>query len=172
MKTTSTDLFFLIKSLSKAERAYFKKYAKRFSDEDTLSLKLFEEIEKQCDSDSEYNEEIIRERLNKIQNVNQLSVAKNYLYDLVLKSLLTAQSEKSLDDKFDKYVAQAELLLNKTLFDQSMKILKKAKKIAYEYENYMKLFNILQIEKNLVFEKIIRILKNFRMIYLLRNFTV
>ena len=153
MKTTSTDLFFLIKSLSKAERAYFKKYAKRFSDEDTLSLKLFEEIEKQCDSDSEYNEEIIRERLNKIQNVNQLSVAKNYLYDLVLKSLLTAQSEKSLDDKFDKYVAQAELLLNKTLFDQSMKILKKAKKIAYEYENYMKLFNILQIEKNLLFEK-------------------
>lgn len=154
MKTSSTDLFFLIKSLSKAERAYFKKYAKRYSDEDTLSLKLFEEIEKQCESDSEYNEEIIRERLNKIQNVNQLSVAKNYLYDLVLKSLLTAQSEKSLDDKLDKYIAQAELLMNKTLFDQSMKILKKAKKIAYGYENYTKLYTILQIEKNLFFEKV------------------
>jgi len=153
VKTSSTDLFFLIKSLSKAERAYFKKYAKRFSDEDTLSLKLFEEIEKQAEKEEIYNEELIRKRLNKIKNLNQLSVAKNYLYDLVLKSLLTAQSEKSLDDKFDKYVAQAELLMSKTLFDQSMKILKKAKKIAYEYENYMKLFNILQIEKNLLFEK-------------------
>jgi hypothetical protein len=154
VKTSSTDLFFLIKSLSKAEKAYFKKYAKRFGDEDTLSLRLFEEIEKQTEADSEYNEDIIKERLNKIENVNQLSVAKNYLYDLVLKSLLNAQSEKSLDDKFDKYIAQAELLMNKTLFEQSLKMLKKAKKIAYEYENYTKLYTILQIEKNLYFEKV------------------
>lgn len=154
MKTSSSDLFFLIKTLTKAERAYFKKYAKRFGDEDTLSLKLFEEIEKQTDTETEYNEEVIKENLNKIQNVNQLSVAKNYLYDLVLKSLLTAQSEKSLDDKLDKYIAQSELLMNKTLFEQSMKMLKKAKKIAYEYENYTKLYTILQIEKNLYFEKV------------------
>lgn len=154
MKTSSTDLFFLIKSLTKAERSYFKKYAKRYSDEDTLSLKLFEEIEKQAEKEMDYDEELIRHKLNKIQNLNQLSVAKNYLYDLVLKSLLTAQSEKSLDDKLDKYIAQAELLMNKTLFEQSMKMLKKAKKIAYEYENYTKLYTILQIEKNLFFEKV------------------
>lgn len=154
MKTSSTDLFFLIKSLSKSERAYFKKYAKRYSDEDTLSLKLFEEIEKQAEKEIDYNEDLIREKLNKMQSVNQLSVAKNYLYDLVLKSLLTAQSEKSLDDKLDKYIAQAELLMNKTLFEQSMKMLKKAKKIAYEYENYTKVYTILQIEKNLFFEKV------------------
>jgi len=154
LKTSSSDLYFLIKSLSKAERAYFKKYAKRYSDEDTLTLKLFEEIEKQIDKDIEYNEDLIREKLNKLKNVNQFSVAKNYLYDLVLKSLLTAQSEKSLDDKLDKYIAQSELLMNKTLFEQSMKMLKKAKKIAYEYENYTKLYTILQIEKNLYFEKI------------------
>lgn len=154
MKTSSTDLFFLIKSLSKSERAYFKKYAKRYSDEDTLSLKLFEEIEKQIEKEIEYNEDLIRQKLNKIQNLNQLSVAKNYLYDLVLKSLLAAQSEKSLDDKLDKYIAQAELLMNKTLFEQSMKMLKKAKKIAYEYENYTKLYTTLQIEKNLFFERV------------------
>lgn len=154
MKTSSTDLFFLIKSLSKAERAYFKKYAKRYSDEDTLSLKLFEEIEKQVESETEYNEEIIKEKLNKIQNVNQLSVAKNYLYDLVLKSLLIVKSEKSLDDKLDKYISQIELLMDKTLFEQSLKILRKAKKIAYEHENYSKLYLILQLEKNLQFEKV------------------
>lgn len=154
MKTSSTDLFFLIKTLTKTERAYFKKYAKRYSDEDTLSLKLFEGIEEQAEKEVDYNEDLIRQKLNKIQNLNQLSVAKNYLYDLVLKSLLTAQSEKSLDDKFDKYIAQAELLMNKTLFEQSMKMLKKAKKLAYEYENYTKLYTILQIEKNLFFEKV------------------
>jgi hypothetical protein len=154
LKTSSSDLFFLIKSLSKHERAYFKKYAKRYSDEDTLSLKLFELIEKQVEKEIEYDEESIRLKLNKVKNLNQLSVAKNYLYDLVLKSLLTAQSEKSLDDKLDKYIAQAELLMNKTLFEQSMKMLKKAKKIAYEYENYTKLYTILQIEKNLFFEKV------------------
>ncbi len=153
MKTSSHDLYLLIKSLSKNEKAYFKKYAKRYSDEDTLSLKLFEGIEEQVEKEMEYNEDLLRNKLNKVQNLNQLSVAKNYLYDLVLKSLLTVQSEKSLDDKLDKYTAQAELLMNKTLFEQSMKMLKKAKKIAYEYENYNKIYNILQIEKNLFFEK-------------------
>ena len=154
MKTSSSDLYFLIKSLSKAERAYFKKYAKRYSDEDTLSLKLFEEIEKQIDKGTEYSEDVIVKKLDRIQNLNQFSVAKNYLHDLVLRCLLTARSEKSLDDKLDKYLSQAELLMDKTLFEQSMKVLKKAKKIAYEYENYIKLYNILQLEKNLIFEKI------------------
>lgn len=155
MKTTSSDLYFLIKTLSIAERAYFKKYAKRFSDGDTLSLKLFEEIEKQIEKEIEYNEEIIREKLDKIKNANQFSVAKNYLYDLVLKSLLIVKSEKSLDDRLDKYIGQIEMLMEKTLFDQAHKILKKAKKIAYEHENYTKLYVILQIEKNLLFEKVL-----------------
>jgi len=155
LKTTSTDLYFLIKTLSIAERSYFKKYAKRFSDGDTLSLKLFEEIEKQIDKGTEYDEDIIREKLDKIKNANQFSVAKNYLYDLVLKSLLIVKSEKSLDDKLDKYIGQIEMLMDKTLFDQAHKILRKAKKIAYEHENYTKLYVILQIEKNLLFEKVL-----------------
>ncbi|MBX7044803.1 MAG: hypothetical protein K1X86_03110 [Ignavibacteria bacterium] len=154
MKKSSDDLYLLIKSLSKTERAYFKKFAKRFASAENFSLKLFEEIERQVEKNIEYDEELISVKLGKRENLNQLSVAKNYLYDLILRSLLAIRAEKSLDDKLDKYVINIELLMDKALFQQAWKILRKAKKISYSYENFSKLYSILQYEKNLLLEGI------------------
>src|SRR5688500_17153020 len=92
MKVTD-DLLQLIKSLDQTEKRYFKIFATMHvkGSDDNKYVKLFDAIDKQ----NEYNEEQIREQFKDEKFLIQLHVAKNYLYNIILKSLRLYHSEKS-----------------------------------------------------------------------------
>ena len=82
--TPSEDLFRLIKSLTPNEKGYFKKFSKIHVREGKNNyMMLFEAIDKQI----EYDEKAIINKFSKEQFVKQFPVAKNYLYNLILKAL-------------------------------------------------------------------------------------
>ena len=81
----SSHLYELIKSLSKAEKRYFKVFVTRHtaSDSQNNAQILFDAIDKQ----KTYNEELLLEQLSKYVFVKKFSIAKARLYDTILKSL-------------------------------------------------------------------------------------
>ena len=78
---SSDSLFKLIKSLTIAEKGYFKKYtAKHVIGEKNDYTILFEAI----DALEEYNEELLLKKLSAESFVHRISAVKNYLNKLVL----------------------------------------------------------------------------------------
>lgn len=143
----SENLFKLIKSLSKPEKRYFKIYSSRH----TLGEKnnyqiLFDAIDKQ----KVYDEDAIRKQFANEAFVRKFSIAKSRLYDAILRSLDAYHANSSTDAQLKRLLHCVEILYKKTLYKQSAKLLRSARKLAYKYEKHTTLLEILKWEKMLI----------------------
>jgi hypothetical protein len=146
-KTSSDNLFELIKALKKPEKRYFKVYASRApGGESNFYNQLFDAIDKQ----KEYDETLLVKQMEKLIDPKQFPISKTRLYDMVLRSLDAFHSNSSIDAQLKKLLHGAEILYKKTLYKQSAKLLKQAKKMAYEYEKHTSLLEIFKWEKLLI----------------------
>jgi len=146
MKVTD-DLFQLIRSLDQSEKRYFKVFATMHikGSDNNKYVTLFDAI----DNQPEYDESLIRKQFRNEKFLNQLHVAKNYLYNTILKSLRLYYSEKSKLNELMDILRDVQILYDKTLYKQCRKHLNKAKKIAYTYEKHAQILAILDWEKSL-----------------------
>lgn len=150
MKTPSLDLFHLVKSLSKTEKRYFKKFSELHGKENNKYLLLFDAIVRQ----PEYDEEALKKKFRSHAFVRQFPVAKNYLYSKILDSLEVFHKEASIHSSVRRNIYRAELLQKKGLYDQSMKTLQRARKDANELDLFHALLEIqTQWEFNAALEK-------------------
>ena len=92
-------------------------------------------------------EEKIRKQFAGEKFVKQLPVAKNYLYNLIIKSLSAFNSGKTAASKINGLITHAVMLSEKNLLQQSRKLLRRAKKLAYRYEQFNQILEILHNEK-------------------------
>lgn len=152
MKTPSNDLWKLIHSLTVSEKGYFIKYSKRhvIGDENNYT-RLFEAINEQKEK---YDENEIKQIFKKEKFINQLTTAKNYLYNMILKSLQSYYDDKSTESQLASMKEHYKILFQKTLFDQSEKIFLKAKKVALDEERFSKLIDIHRDQRNFDYRKI------------------
>ena len=157
MKGT-TELFDLIKSLNGAEKGYFKKHSTINTPSEKNYLLLFDSIEEQ----KEYNEKMLRDKFKSKKFSRQFPVIKSYLYGRVLTAL-----DSYHDSEYETvrhYLHQTEILYEKGLYKQSLKIINKAKKISLRFELHIFLPEIMLWEhtiasQKLDFKKRIQILK-------------
>ncbi|MCB2195565.1 MAG: hypothetical protein KQH79_06880 [Bacteroidetes bacterium] len=139
-------LFQLIKSLTKAEKRYFKVHVtKQKAGEETKFLKLFDLIDKQ----KEYNESKILEKEKSIKS-QQLSNLKAHLYKQILQNLRNLNSDEDIDLKIHELIDYATILYNKCLYDQCVKMIEKAKLMAEKYDKNSLILEITEFEKRLV----------------------
>ncbi|MCO6501062.1 MAG: hypothetical protein J5I47_11910 [Vicingus serpentipes] len=148
---TSAELFRLIKSLSKSEKRYFKLISSLQSGEKNY-IKLFDVIDKQ----EEYDEEEIKTIFKKETFIKHLPSEKNHLYGLILKGLRGFHADKSAASIIQEQLRNIELLYDKALYVECAKIVRKAKKIAYDYEKFYFLLDLIDWEKSLTEEEILR----------------
>jgi hypothetical protein len=147
----SNELFQLIKSLTKSEKRYFKLSSSLQSGEKNY-MKLFDIIELQ----EEYDEPAIKQKFKKETFIKHLPSEKNHLYNLILKSLRGFYADKSAAAILQEQIRNIELLYNKALYSECSKIIRKAKKIAYDYEKFYFLLDIIDWEKRLSEEEFLR----------------
>ncbi|MCD4834468.1 MAG: hypothetical protein K8R31_11775 [Bacteroidales bacterium] len=147
MPNKNTDpLFQIIKSLTKAEKRYFKLHVnKQIAGEDTKFLKLFDLIDKQKD----YDESKILEKEKTIKS-QQLSNLKAHLYKQILQNLRNINSDEDIDLRIRELIDHSAILYNKCLYDQCVKMLDKAKNLAKKYDKNVLLLEIIEFEKRLV----------------------
>jgi hypothetical protein len=143
----STELFQLIKSLSKSEKRYFKLSSSLQSGEKNY-MKLFDAIEEQAD----YDEDAIKTKFAKETFIKHLPSEKNHLYNLILKSLRGFYADNSAASVLQEQLRNIELLYNKALYKECTKYIKKAKVIAYQHEKFYFLLDLIDWEKKLIEE--------------------
>ncbi len=138
----SDDLFQLIKSLDKNERRYFRLFASLQTGSKQY-MKLFEAI----DAQRSYSEEEIRQRFADEQFVRQLAVAKNYLYNLILKCLGLYHSGNG--QALDRMLQHADLLRRRALYRQALKIVTRGEQLAEESGELERLLIFLDVKRGL-----------------------
>mgnify|MGYP000536613426 CR=1 FL=1 len=140
---TSNDLFRLIKSLKQSEKRYFKIFSStHVKGQQNNYVKLFEAVDKQ----DEYNEGAILKKFKGEKFIKQFSVTKNYLYNFILKSLRSYYSGKDIDSKINEELESVKILNNRGFYKKVLKIVKKVKQLAWDYEKLNYLIQILEWE--------------------------
>lgn len=127
----SDDLFQLIKSLQKNEKGHFKKFTSiHIKGEKNQYMQVFEAIEKQ----DKYDEHLLIASLKGIPDKN-FPVIKNYLYHLILKSLRNYYSSHSIQAQLLEDLQNIEVLFDRKLYQQALKLTERAKVKARKYQN-------------------------------------
>ena len=131
-------LFELIHSLSKSEKRYFKIFTSSHKENNNY-VKLFDAIHAQKD----YDENLLLNQFKDEDFTRQFSVAKNYLQNLILKSLSSHHNKAKKSIELNEFLSQIEILYWKGLYKLAHKRIKQAKKIADKYDlaHYLLMIN-------------------------------
>ncbi len=129
----NADLFKLIKSLTKSEKRYFKIYAAQQTKKESNNyILLFDAIDRQ----DTHNEEKLRRKFRNHTFGKNLAKTKYLLYELIIKMLLQLRQGKDIDSKIRLLIDAVKFHYSKSLYDQALISLQKAKKLAAFFEHY------------------------------------
>ena len=143
----SSDLFQLIKSLSKSEKRFFK-LSSSLQSGDKNYLRIFDAIDKQ----TTYDEEALKRQFKKEVFIKHFPSEKNHLYKLILKSLRAFHADDSVSSRLKQELKNIEILYKKALFRECNKFLSRAKKLAISHEKFYYHFELINLEKLLLEE--------------------
>jgi hypothetical protein len=154
----SDALYELVHSLSKNEKRYFKLYCSGLSGrQSSIYLLLFGLLEKQKSHDPV----LLKQSIKNSSVLKNLSAEKNYLYHLILDSLLAYNREQP-EQKMRTLVNKAQLLFDKGLIRSSSRLLLSAKKMAAQYRNKGLLLEIISIQsKQFVHLRDVKLMKEY-----------
>ncbi len=139
----SDQLFKLVKSLTKAEKRNFTLYAKRVQDNNDLKfLQLFDLVDKM----DEFDEGTVFKKIRGLEK-SQYSNLKRHLYKQILISLRLIHISRKIHIEIREHIDFAQILYDKGLYLQSLKILQRAKKMAYKVSNEILILEIIEFEK-------------------------
>lgn len=141
----SSELFKLIKSLTKSEKRFFKLSSALQAGEKNY-LKIFDYIEKQ----ENYDEDELKKAFEQEIFIKHLPSEKNHLYRLILKSLRVYYSEQSASSILKQELKNVEILYNKALYRECEKFVQRAKAIAKENEEFYYWYELIAWEKRLL----------------------
>jgi DnaJ-domain-containing protein 1 len=133
----------LIKALSKGDRRNLKLFG-RLQDGDKKYLQLFDAI----DAQEEYDEAALLEQFKEERFAKQFSVAKNYLYNYILRTLHVFHHDAHAD--LTVLLHQIEILMGKNLYDQAQKLVRKAKHMAAAQERFQEMLYLLDHERKIL----------------------
>ncbi|MBL7998073.1 MAG: hypothetical protein JNL32_05490 [Candidatus Kapabacteria bacterium] len=141
MKTASDDVFVLIKSLSPLEKRYFKVVTGMTEEGKGKDYHaLFDCIDKM----DEYDEESIVLKYPDTKFSKNLPVAKKYLFDILMRSLVDYHSANTAAHDVRYKIRGAQILRERNMHDLANKQLVSAKKLAEKHEGHIFLLQILQ----------------------------
>ena len=139
----SEELHQLIKSLNMSEKRYFKIHSTRHIIGETNNYtRLFDAIESQ----DSYNEDEIKKKFEGETFIKHLPSEKHYLYNHILESLNAFYKERTFLTRSSNSLISIEILYNRGLFAQCLKLINRIKSEAYELEKFSALLIILRWE--------------------------
>ncbi len=147
---SSDSLFQLIKSLSPAEKRYFKMNAALMGPSENKNyIKLFTAIETLSRKSSDYDEKKLIQKLGTESFVTRIAFEKNHLFNLILISLQSFHANTSISNELKNEQQKIELLYNKALFHEALKRIKKAKDLAYKFEKFTDVLELIEWGKKI-----------------------
>lgn len=140
-------LFDLIKSMSKSEKRYFKLMSSRHTiGEENNYVRIFDHLDKQ----DSYDEDSVFKKFKGEAFLNRFSITKKRLYDHVLSALDSFHSSNSIEAQIHKMLHSADILFERSLYDQSRRILRSAEKLASKYQKSALMIEISNKQKRIL----------------------
>ena len=149
-KTPSKKLYNLIHTLTGSEKRYFKIFAaKTTAGKANKYLQLFNAIDQQAT----FDEMALKQRIYHSTELKsrKYSELKAYLYELILKSLQAYDERTSINYKLKGMLNNVQVLAKRALYGDCKEILVKAKKIAYQYEQFLVVLEVVAWEKKIAY---------------------
>ncbi len=138
----------IIFKLTKSEKDYFSKFTKLYKEAtDSHYISLYNLI---LNNGGLSLDEIKKKFGNNFPSKN-LSIEKERLLEKILTSLINYNFESSFKWKIQKDINYIQILLEKELYEKAQKILERAKRNAYKYEEFELIFQIISLEMLLCF---------------------
>ncbi|MBI2967954.1 MAG: hypothetical protein HYY40_09090 [Bacteroidetes bacterium] len=149
----------LIRSLSGAEKRYFKIFTEQFTvGENNQFIRLFNAI----GSLEKYDDKEITHHFEGEKFVRYLSSKKVHLYNHMIRSLQLFHSGKTADVRVVDLLKSVRLLYDKGLDSHCESLLQKAKRISYRYEKFALLLEILEWERIIIYSNPTNVKKQLR----------
>jgi tetratricopeptide (TPR) repeat protein len=149
-KTPSLKLYNLIKSLSGSEKRYFKLFATgNRTDKSSKYLVLFDAIDGQEVFDDEALKKIVYQGEQILSR--KYSELKAYLYDLILAGLQGYDEKSSIDFKIKGMLQSLRVLFKRSHYEDCRDLLPKIKKLAYKYESFPNILEVLTWERKVAY---------------------
>lgn len=137
----------LISSLTQREKAFINKNLNSKSDLLTNSSFLYEHILK----NGKINKYLLVKQLGNKNIVKNLTKEKEKLIEKILLCLLNFHKNSNSHKIITKYILFIKTLIERDIFSNIEKYIKKAKNLAYKYEEFNLILNIIEIEESLCF---------------------
>ncbi|MDX1686042.1 MAG: hypothetical protein R3275_12460 [Saprospiraceae bacterium] len=142
-KSRSLETFYLIKSMTKAEKRHFKL---QFDQKNGLDKPLFIRLFDALDSMKNYKEMTLRNRLSDLSN-RQIINLNRHLKTAILKSLRQVHINRRTDIYISEHIDYARILYSKGHYLQSLRILEKLLPISIKAEESVLQLEIMEFEK-------------------------
>ncbi|MDR2292565.1 MAG: hypothetical protein LBE11_03725 [Prevotellaceae bacterium] len=134
-----TLLMILIESLSKTEKRYLRLYS-NIQSGNKKYMYLFDLIVGKNTVDAVYVQ-----FCKKYSSAN-FNMAAKHLYRTIMDCLIRLHRKQDMQTKIFAMISEADILFERTLIDEAMETLKKAKNMALKYEMYSLLILLRRIE--------------------------
>jgi effector-binding domain-containing protein len=128
MKTKSEDIFLLVKTLSKAEKRYFRLFS-NLQKGDKAYVFLFELY------DELLSQEEAHEKFHKVHPQKSVEMASKHLYKTIMEILLKLRENQNVQITIFNTISKAEILFERELWNNAFFELNKAKQLARHFEN-------------------------------------
>jgi len=136
-------LFSLIKSLSSAEKRYFKLFANTYAKPINRHIELFNLI----DSQNKYEAQSILNHFKNIKQAINLNADKEYLYKMIMSALQAYYKNFSPKIKIRNLIEQSEIAQHKNLVKSTFRLINRARNLAIKHEEFSLLIELYEIEK-------------------------
>ena len=146
MTRKKDNLYELVHSLSPAEKRYFKLFVGADGKQGNKYLELFDLLAKQ----KAYEEDKLLRLPTYRGHANRLQVAKNYLFQLILKYLRSNRKNSTPELEVLELLLDIQSLYQRRLWPAARRLTDKARKIAEENDYYDLRFTIGEWERRLV----------------------
>lgn len=137
----------LIRSMTRAEKRYFKLHLGRHAREGGSNHNvLFDAIAQM----EEYDEPALLERFANEAFTRRFAITKRRLYETVLHALDAFHAENSVDMRLYRLLHQVELLYDRALYEDALKMLLSVRRLAVQHERTHALVAANEWERKLV----------------------
>lgn len=150
-KTPSDKLHKLVRSLTAAEKRYFRIYIRGKTDRESKYLVMFDVLSEM----DLYDTAIVQHKVYDGVKVEgkKYTELKAYLYDLIIKSLQAFDEQQSADNRIHHLIRGVAVLFRRGLYDDCEELLHKALKIAVKHERFTQQLEIYRWKKHLAYTK-------------------
>ncbi|MBL4662051.1 MAG: hypothetical protein JKY22_00420, partial [Flavobacteriaceae bacterium] len=141
MKKPSDHLFKLIKTLTKSEKRAFRLNAMSGKD-----AKKYVAIFDAIDNQEAYDEAVIKEKFAKEKWIGRFNAAKDYVYRALLNDLALYNQKHEPQYQLADFLVHIRVLQSKGFYKRCTKLIEKAKTLAIELGDHLKLLELLNLE--------------------------